>query len=281
MAKSIQDTYTLSNGVEIPVMGLGVYKNVDETELETAVTSALEYGYRHIDTAKVYRNEKGVGRAIKDSGVPREEIFVTTKVWNTDQGYDNTLKAFDKSLEDLDMDYIDLYLIHWPMPGTYVDTWKALEKLYKDGKVRAIGVSNFNPHHLQDLFNECEIKPMLNQVEYHPHLAQPELKAFCKEHDILLEAWSPLKRGRMFDEPVLVELAEKYGKTPAQIILRWDVETGVSTIPKSVSADRVRENGDVFDFELTAEEVEKISSLNRHERVGKDPDKVTLEIFGD
>lgn len=281
MAKSIQDTYTLSNGVEIPVMGLGVYKNVDETELETAVTSALEYGYRHIDTAKVYRNEKGVGRAIKDSGVPREEIFVTTKVWNTDQGYDNTLKAFDESLKDLDMDYIDLYLIHWPMPGTFVDTWKALEKLYKDGKVRAIGVSNFNPHHLQDLFNECEIKPMLNQVEYHPHLAQPELKAFCKEHDILLEAWSPLKRGRMFDEPVLVELAEKYGKTPAQIILRWDVETGVSTIPKSVSADRVRENGDVFDFELTAEEVEKISSLNRHERVGKDPDKVTLETFGD
>lgn len=281
MAKSIQDTYTLSNGVEIPVMGLGVYKNVDETELETAVTSALEYGYRHIDTAKVYRNEKGVGRAIKDSGVPREEIFVTTKVWNTDQGYDKTLKAFDESLEDLDMDYIDLYLIHWPMQGTYVDTWKALEKLYKDGKVRAIGVSNFNPHHLQDLFNECEIKPMLNQVEYHPHLAQPELKTFCREHDILLEAWSPLKRGRMFDEPVLVELAEKYGKTPAQIILRWDVETGVSTIPKSVSADRVRENGDVFDFELTAEEIKKISSLNRHERVGKDPDKVTLETFGD
>lgn len=281
MAKSIQDTYTLSNGVEIPVMGLGVYKNVDETELETAVTSALEYGYRHIDTAKVYRNEKGVGRAIKDSGVPREEIFVTTKVWNTDQGYDKTLKAFDESLEDLDMDYIDLYLIHWPMPGTYVDTWEALEKLYKDGKVRAIGVSNFNPHHLQDLFNECEIKPMLNQVEYHPHLAQPELKTFCREHDILLEAWSPLKRGRMFDEPVLVELAEKYGKTPAQIILRWDVETGVSTIPKSVSADRVRENGDVFDFELTAEEVKRISSLNRHERVGKDPDKVTLETFGD
>ncbi|SOC42794.1 aldo/keto reductase [Salinicoccus kekensis] len=281
MAKSIQDTYTLSNGVEIPVMGLGVYKNVDEGELATAVTSALEFGYRHIDTAKVYKNEKGVGEAIKNSGVPREDIFVTTKVWNTDQGYEKTLKAFDKSLEALDMDYIDLYLIHWPMPGTYVDTWKALEKLYKDGKVRAIGVSNFNPHHLQDIFDECEIKPMLNQVEYHPHLAQPELKKFCESHGILLEAWSPLKRGRMFDEPLIVRLAEKYGKTPAQIILRWDVETGVSTIPKSVSRDRVRENGDIFDFELTPEEVSEITALDRHERVGKDPDKVTLETFGD
>ncbi len=281
MTKSIQDTYTLSNGVKIPVMGLGVYKNVDETELETAIASALEYGYRHIDTAKVYKNEKGVGRAIKNSGVPREEIFVTTKVWNTDQGYENTLKAFDRSLEALDMDYIDLYLIHWPMPGTYVETWKALEKLYKDGKVRAIGVSNFNPHHIQDLLDECEIKPMLNQVEYHPHLAQPELKTFCKAHDILLEAWSPLKRGRMFDEPVLVELSEKYSKTPAQIILRWDVETGVSTIPKSVSADRVKENGNIFDFELTSEEVEAITALDRHERVGKDPDTVTLDSFAD
>ncbi|WP_462421631.1 aldo/keto reductase [Salinicoccus sp. Marseille-QA3877] len=281
MATSIQDTYTLSNGVKIPVMGLGVYKNVDETELETAVSSALEYGYRHIDTAKVYKNEKGVGRAIKNSGVLREEIFVTTKVWNTEQGYENTLKAFDKSLEELDMDYIDLYLIHWPMPGTYVETWKALETLYKEGKVRAIGVSNFNPHHLQDLFDECEIKPMLNQVEYHPHLAQKELRAFCKEHDILLEAWSPLKRGRMFDEPVLVELSEKYKKTPAQIILRWDVETGVSTIPKSVSADRVKENGNIFDFKLTGEEIEAITALDRRERVGKDPDKVTLETFAD
>ncbi len=281
MAKSIQDTYKLANGVEIPVMGLGVYKNVDEAELETAVMSALEFGYRHIDTAKVYKNEKGVGEAIKKSGVPREEIFVTTKVWNTDQGYEKTLKAFDKSLETLEMDYIDLYLIHWPMPGTYVETWKALEKLYKDGRVRAIGVSNFNPHHLQDIFNECEIKPMLNQVEYHPHLAQPELKKFCDEHDILLEAWSPLKRGRMFDEPLIVRLAEKYGKTPAQIILRWDVETGVSTIPKSVSRDRVRENGDIFDFELTEEEAREITALDRHERVGKDPDKVTLETFGD
>ncbi|MCD2138153.1 aldo/keto reductase [Salinicoccus halitifaciens] len=281
MAKSIQDTYTLANGVEIPVMGLGVYKNVDEQELATAVTSALESGYRHVDTAKVYKNEKGVGEAIKNSGVPREDIFVTTKVWNTDQGYEKTLKAFERSLEALDMDYIDLYLIHWPMPGTYVETWKALEKLYKDGKVRAIGVSNFNPHHLQDIFDECEIKPMLNQVEYHPHLAQPELKKFCESHDILLEAWSPLKRGRMFDEPLIVRLAEKYGKTPAQIILRWDVETGVSTIPKSVSRDRVRENGDIFDFELTPEEVSEITALDRHERVGKDPDKVTLETFGD
>lgn len=281
MAKSIQDTYTLANGVEIPVMGLGVYKNVDETELETAVTSALEFGYRHIDTAKVYKNEKGVGEAVKKSGVPREDIFITTKVWNTDQGYEKTLKAFDESLEALDMDYVDLYLIHWPMPGTYVETWKALEKIYKEGRARAIGVSNFNPHHLQDIFNECEIKPMLNQVEYHPHLAQPELKKFCDAHGILLEAWSPLKRGRMFDEPLIVRLSEKYGRTPAQIILRWDVQTGVSTIPKSVSRDRVRENGDIFDFTLTEEEVREITALDRHERVGKDPDKVTLETFGD
>lgn len=279
MVHSIKDTYTLSNGVEIPVMGLGVYKNTDQEELKSAIETALQAGYRHIDTAAVYNNEAGVGRAVKESGILREELFITTKVWNTDQGYEETLAAFERSLEALGLEYVDLYLVHWPMPGTYTDTYRALETLYDSGKVRAIGVSNFHEHHLETLFKECRIKPVLNQVEYHPHLPQKELKEFCRRHDILLEAWAPLKRGGLFDHPVIVGAAEKYGKSPAQIILRWDIQNGVSTIPKSVTPERIKENADIFDFELTDEEMKQIDTLENGERMGKNPDEVTLESF--
>jgi diketogulonate reductase-like aldo/keto reductase len=279
MTGSIQDTYTLSNGVKMPVMGLGVYKNTDEQELSGAIEAALNAGYRHIDTAAVYNNEEGVGKAVKKSGISREELFITTKVWNTDQGYEETLAAFDKSLKALNMDYVDLYLVHWPMPGTYVDTYRALETLYDEGKVRAIGVSNFHQHHLEELFKHCKVKPMLNQVEYHPHLPQRELKAFCEEHQIQLEAWAPLKRGGLFDNPLILNMGDKYGKTPAQIILRWDIQNGVSTIPKSVTPSRIEENADVFDFKLTVEEMKQINALKNGERMGKNPDHVTLESF--
>lgn len=279
MVQSIKDTYTLSNGVEIPVIGLGVYKNTDQNELSTAIQTALDAGYRHIDTAAVYQNEAGVGEAVRKSGVPREKIFITTKVWNTDQGYEETLKAFDESLKQLGMDYVDLYLVHWPMPGTYTETYRALETLYKERKVRAIGVSNFHEHHLEELFEICQVKPMINQIEYHPHLPQKSLKAFCEKHDIRLEAWAPLKRGGVFDHPVITKLSGKYGKSPAQIILRWDVQNGVSTIPKSVTPSRIKENADIFDFELTGQEMEEISALDNGGRMGKNPDTVTLDSF--
>lgn len=257
----------------MPWVGLGVYKVQEGEEVVHAVKTALEIGYRHIDTAAFYQNEEGVGRAVKESGVPREELFITTKVWNSDQGYDTTLKAFEESLKKLDLAYIDLYLVHWPVKGKYKETYKALEKLYKDGLVRAIGVSNFQIHHLQDLMETCEIKPMVNQVEYHPRLTQKALHAFCKENGIQLEAWSPLMRGgELLNEPVLVEIGKKYGKTPAQVILRWDLQNDVVTIPKSVTPQRIKENADIFDFELTAEEMEAIDSLNQEKRIGPDPD---------
>jgi diketogulonate reductase-like aldo/keto reductase len=270
--KSLQDCTTLHNGVKMPWFGLGVWKAKNGEEVIHAVKTALELGYRHIDTAAIYKNEEGVGQAIKESGVPREEIFITTKVWNADQGYETTLKAFETSLQKLGLDYVDLYLVHWPVKEKYKETYKALEKLYKDGYVRAIGVSNFQIHHLEDLMADCEIKPMVNQVEYHPRLTQKELHAFCKEHGIQLEAWSPLMQGKLINEPTLIEIGEKYGKSPAQVILRWDLQNEVVTIPKSVKPHRIKENADLFDFELTAEDMEKIHALNKDERIGPDPD---------
>jgi len=270
--KSINGYATLHNGVKMPWLGLGVWKVKDGDEVINAVKTALEVGYRHIDTAAVYENEEGVGQAIKAAGVPREELFITTKVWNADQGYETTLQAFETSLQKLGLDYIDLYLVHWPVKGKYKDTYRALEKLYGEGRIRAIGVSNFQIHHLEDLMNDCEVKPMVNQVEYHPRLTQKELHAFCKEHDIQLEAWSPLMQGKLLDEPTLVKIGEKYGKSPAQIILRWDLQSEVVTIPKSIQPHRIRENANIFDFELTDEEMEAIHALNRNERIGPDPD---------
>jgi diketogulonate reductase-like aldo/keto reductase len=234
MLKTLQDVTTLHNGVVMPWFGLGVFKVEDGSEVIEAVKTAIQNGYRSIDTAALYGNEEGVGQAIKESGVPRQELFITTKVWNSDQGYDSTLQAFETSINKLGLDYLDLYLIHWPGKDRYKETWKALEKLYKDGRVRAIGVSNFKIHHLEDLMSSAEIQPMVNQVEYHPHLTQKELLAFCQREGIQLEAWSPLKQGQLLSDPIINKLAEKYGKSSAQIILRWDLQNKVVTIPKSI-----------------------------------------------
>lgn len=273
MTKSLQGTTTLHNGVKMPYFGLGVYKVEDGSEVIQTVKTALEVGYRAIDTAALYDNEEGVGQAIKESGIPREDIFITTKVWNTDQGYENTLKAFDTSMNKLGLDYLDLYLIHWPGKDKYVETWHALEKLYKEGRVRAIGVSNFHIHHLQTLMEQSDEKPVINQVELHPYLSQKELITFCQNEGIAVEAWSPLGRGRLLNDPTLVEIGKKYGKTAAQVTLRWHLQNEVIVIPKSVTPSRIKENAEIFDFELTEEEMKKIDSLNKNERTGKDPDE--------
>lgn len=270
--ENLQSTTTLANGVKMPWLGLGVYKVEDGQEVVDSVKYAIKAGYKSIDTAKIYENEEGVGQAIKESGVSREELFVTSKVWNADQGYDTTLQAFETSLNKLGLEYLDLYLIHWPVEGKYKDTWKALEKLYKDGKIRAIGVSNFQVHHLEDLIADAEVKPMVNQIEFHPLLTQIEVREYCKKQGIQVEAWSPLAQGELLDNEVLTRIAEKYGKSTAQVILRWDLQNEVVTIPKSTKEHRIIQNADVFDFELNAEEVEKINALNQNHRVGPDPD---------
>jgi methylglyoxal/glyoxal reductase len=270
--KKLSDTVKLANGVEMPRLGLGVWKAKDGEEVQNAVKAAIQTGYRLIDTAAVYKNEEGVGKAIKESGVSREDLFITTKVWNDDQGYESTLQAFEESRKKLGLEYIDLYLIHWPVKGKYKETWKALEKLYEDGLVKAIGVSNFQVHHLKDLLADAKVKPVVNQVEFHPYLTQKELLAYCNEENIQLEAWSPLMQGEVVRVDVIKELAEKYGKTPAQIVLRWDLQHGVVTIPKSVKEHRIRENADVFDFELSQEDMDKLDALNKNHRFGPDPD---------
>lgn len=270
--ENLQSTTTLANGVKMPWLGLGVYKVEDGQEVVDSVKYAIKAGYKSIDTAKIYENEEGVGQAIKESGVSREELFVTSKVWNADQGYDTTIQAFETSLNKLGLEYLDLYLIHWPVEGKYKDTWKALEKLYKDGKIRAIGVSNFQVHHLEDLITDAEVKPMVNQIEFHPLLTQTEVREYCKKQEIQVEAWSPLAQGELLDNEVLIQIAEKHGKSTAQVILRWDLQNEVVTIPKSTKEHRIIQNADVFDFELNAEEVEKINALNQNHRVGPDPD---------
>ncbi len=272
MSAGLTESVSLHNGVKMPLFGLGVYKATEGGEVERAVKTALDVGYRSIDTAAFYDNERGVGQAIRETDIPREDVFITTKVWNTDQGYEGTLRAFEESKKRLAVDYVDLYLIHWPVPGKYKETWKALETLYSEQKVRAIGVSNFQIHHLDDLLASCKVKPMVNQIELHPKLTQKKLFAYCQKHQIQVEAWSPLMRGNFFEHQTLVTLAEKYNKTVAQIILRWDIEQKIVTIPKSVNAHRIEENAQVFDFELTEQEVKDISALNEHLRLGPDPD---------
>ncbi|MCC5467299.1 aldo/keto reductase [Pelosinus baikalensis] len=276
MAKNLQDTITLANGVKIPWLGLGVFKVKEGSEVVDAVRTAIKYGYRSIDTAAIYGNEEGVGQGIKEglqeAGIAREDLFVTSKVWNADQGYDSTLEAYQTSLKKLDLDYLDLYLIHWPVKGKYKDTWRALERIYHEGRVRAIGVSNFHVHHLKDVFQGSTIKPMINQVEFHPRLIQKELRAFCKEQGIQFEAWSPLMQGKLLDNPTLQGIADKYGKSIAQVIIRWDLQNDVVTIPKSIKEHRIIENSNVFDFELTKEDLEQIDALNQNQRVGSDPD---------
>ncbi|WP_431308717.1 aldo/keto reductase [Alicyclobacillus fastidiosus] len=270
----IFQTTKLNNGVEMPWFGLGVYKAQAGAEVEQAIHDALEIGYRHIDTAALYENEESVGEAIRTSGLKREDVFVTTKLWNTEQGYESTLKAFETSRKKLKFDYIDLYLIHWPGKDKFVDTWKAFEKLYRDGYIRAIGVSNFQVHHLQTLLERTEIRPTVNQVEYHPRLTQEPLKAFCESQQIQLEAWAPLMRGKVLDDPVILDIAAKYGKTPSQVVLRWDLDTKVITIPKSVHRNRIEENAGIFDFQLDDTDLKRIGQLNTNERTGPDPDEL-------
>ncbi|MCA1026112.1 MULTISPECIES: aldo/keto reductase [Cytobacillus] len=272
------NTITLNNGVEMPQLGFGVWQ-VQNEEATAAVQTAIEVGYRSIDTAMIYQNEEGVGKAIKNAGIAREDLFITTKVWNTDQGYEQTLKAFDESLEKLGLDYVDLYLVHWPTPqfDTYVDTYKALEKLYKDGRVKAIGVCNFHIEHLERILNECSVKPVLNQVECHPYLSQNELKEFCNKHDIYVEAWSPLQQGgEVLQLDSIKEIANSVGKTPAQVVLRWHLQNDTIVIPKSVTPSRIKENFDVFDFELSQAQMETINKLNRNERKGPDPSDMNV-----
>lgn len=276
MPNHLQDTVALNNGVNMPWLGLGVYLAKEGDEVERAVQAAIRHGYRSIDTAAAYRNEEGVGRAVaqalKDNGLSREDVFITTKVWNADQGYESTLAAFEESLSRLNMDYVDLYLIHWPVKGKYKDTWRALEKIYQEGKARAIGVSNFQIHHLEDLLQVSEVVPAVNQVELHPELTQKELLQYCNDKGIRLEAWSPLGQGNLLNHEVLKGIADKHGKSAAQVILRWDLQNGVITIPKSVHEERIVQNGNVFDFELDAEDMRTIDNLNRNRRFGSDPD---------
>jgi diketogulonate reductase-like aldo/keto reductase len=268
----IRGTVELKNGIPMPYFGLGVFQVHDGEEVIQAVKDALSAGYRHIDTASLYGNERGVGKAVAETGIPRKEIFVTSKVWNSDQGYDSTLRAFDKSLKLLGFEYLDLYLVHWPVKGKYLDTWKALERLYSEDQVRAIGVSNFLQHHLEDLLPHCETVPMVNQMEFHPRLVQQKLMDYCSSHTIQYEAWSPLMQGKIFSVKELQALGANYGKDVGQIVLRWSLQKGVVTIPKSVHRERIISNAQVFDFEITAEDMLAIDRLDLNQRVGADPD---------
>jgi 2,5-diketo-D-gluconate reductase A len=265
---------TLNNGLTMPQLGFGVWQIPDD-EARAAVATALETGYRSIDTAKLYDNERGTGRALAESGIAREELFVTTKLWNDAHGYDSALKAFDASLERLGLDYVDLYLIHWPVPsrGAYVETWKALERIHSEGRARSIGVSNFTEATLDRLVAESEVVPVLNQIELHPHFSQRAMRAANARHGLLTEAWSPLGQGKgLLEDPELVALGDKHGKSAAQVVLRWHIQLGNVVIPKSATPSRIRENFDVFDFELSAEDMDRIGALDRGVRIGPDPD---------
>ena len=269
----------LSNGQKIPQFGFGVFQVKPEDTVQAAAT-ALQAGYRHIDTAQMYGNEKQVGEAISASGLDRAEVFVTSKLGNGAHRPDDARRAFDDSLAALGTDYLDLFLIHWPLPtqydGDYVSTWHALEEFYRDGRARSIGVSNFQPHHLRRLHTECDIPPAVNQIEVHPYLTQDEVREFCAGHQIAIEAWSPIAQGKVLDDPTIVSIAGRAGKTPAQVVLRWHIERGDIIFPKSVTPARIAENIDIFDFELSGEDTEAISALNKNLRTGPDPDKFAM-----
>lgn len=270
---SLTSTVLLNNGVALPRLGFGVYKVADGHPVEQAVQNALSTGYRHIDTAAFYENEGGVGRALASSGLPRREVFITTKVWNPDQGYQLTLDSIDASLSRLNLDYVDLFLVHWPRRSLMAETWRALEQRHEEGKIRAIGVSNFQTHHLDQLFDTALTAPTVNQIELHPHLQQSPLVDYCREHNIVVEAWSPLKRGQALNDPQIVAIADRLGATPAQVIIRWILDRDVVAIPKSVHPARIASNADVFGFELSDADRDAIASLDRNERIGPDPDQ--------
>ena len=281
--KDSEKKLTLSNGVEIPILGFGTYKIEDDKVAVNSVREAIKTGYRHIDTASFYKNEENVGNGIREglkhTGLKRKDIFVTTKVWNTEQGYENTLNAFSNSLQRLNMDYVDLYLIHWPVTKDYADewqdrikeTWKAMEKLYNEGKIRAIGVSNFLVHHLEELISGCEIEPMVNQIEFHSGHNQKETVEFCKKHEIVVEAWSPLGRGVILENEFLSEIAKRYNKTIAQICIRWIIQQDIVALPKSVTQKRIKSNFEIFDFELSGEDMDKITNMEPAGYTGSDP----------
>ncbi len=281
--KKLTDRFTLSNGIKIPCIGYGTWLTRDDCAAE-AVRLAVEAGYRHIDTAAIYKNERGVGEGIKTCGIDRGELFVTSKVWNTERGYDNTIRAFNKTLFDLGLDYLDLYLIHWPATKNQCDdwvevnksTWQALTDLYKDGKIRAIGVSNFLPHHLQPLMQQ-EVKPMVNQIEFHPGYKQFEAAEFCQQNGILVEAWSPLGRGVFFDNPTLKAIAERYSKSVAQLSLKWCLQHKILPLPKSVTPSRIKENADIFDFEISSNDMSVIDGLGYLGNSGLHPDTMKVE----
>ncbi|MFJ7700734.1 aldo/keto reductase [Lysinibacillus fusiformis] len=275
-------TVTLNNGLKMPLVGYGVFRVPEGEDLAEAVKTAIAKGYRSIDTAQVYRNEESVGRgiraAIEEGMVTREELFITSKVWNDGLSYEETLAAYNSSLEKIGLDYLDLYLVHWPGIDTnYLDVYKALEKIYQDGRVRSIGVSNFHVHHLENLLKETTVVPVINQIEFHPHLTQEKVRAYCTDKGIQVEAWSPLMNGALLEEALIQELASKYGKTPAQIVLRYDVQHNVVTIPKTMTATRMVENLDVFDFALTDGEMAQLDALNDGLRCGPDPERFNFK----
>lgn len=273
---NLNGTVQLANGVDMPYFGLGVFKTREGTEIENSVRWALETGYRHIDTAAIYKNERGVGNAIKASGIARDKIFITTKLWNDNQRNNTVMEGFQESLDLLQTEYIDLYLIHWPVKGKFAKTWKVMEEIYRSGKARAIGVSNFLEHHLEELFPAADIMPMVNQVECHPYLVQQPLINLCRSNNIIFEAWSPIMRGKVNDIPLFIGLAQKYNKTPVQIVLRWDLQKGIVTIPKSVHQERIISNAEIFDFELSAEDMSRLDGLDKNERFGAHPDTFTF-----
>lgn len=276
MIHSLEDKVKLANGTEIPGFGLGVFK-VPDDESVSAVHEAIMDGYRLIDTAQIYGNEKGTGEGIRkglcDAGLKREDVFVTSKIWNNHLSYEASIDAFDESLAKLGLDYLDLYLIHWPGHNAFKEAWKAMESLYKEGKIRAIGVSNFQQHHIETLLSFAEVRPVLNQIEFHPKLAQKELKEFCKQHDIAVQAWSPLMQGLILTNSVIMNLAEKYGRSAAQIVLRWVIQKEVLLVSKSVKPERIKSNAQIFDFRLSEEDMKEIDALNENLRVGPDPDQ--------
>jgi len=276
MSITIETTTPLHGTVDIPLLGFGVFKVKGGSAVEDAVAAALETGYRHIDTAALYRNEDGVGRAIAASGIDRSELFIATKLWNSDQGYESTLAALDNSLTKLGLTHVDLYLVHWPKPDQTEGTWRAMEELQAAGRTRAIGVSNFLPKHLELLADTATVQPSINQIEFHPHLQSPDVVAYCVDRGIVIEAWSPLKHGAIVDEPELASMAAARGVTVAQVVLRWMLQRGVVTIPKSVTPSRIAENADLYGFELTADEMATIDAMDRNDRVGPDSDNFTF-----
>lgn len=283
MHKSIPD-YTLNNGVTIPEIGFGTWQTPDGATAVLAVQSALENGYRHIDTAAIYGNEKSIGQAIADSGIDRKELFITSKLWNSERGYESTLKAFEKTLSDLQTDYLDLYLIHWPANAKQfsdwkqknADTWRAFETLYQDGKIKAIGLSNFMVHHLEALLETATVKPVINQIEYHPGYLQMEVVAFCKANDILIEAWSPLGTGKMLNDPTLLEIASNYNVSVAQLCIRWCLQNGTLPLPKSVTPERIKQNLNVYYFEISESDMKRIDALPYIGGSGLLPDEVAF-----